>query len=650
MPKPAVQFDEESQAPLDKTAEKDMKKYEDETYSSLIKQVQDEYKLAERYLTAKLSEWLVRLKLYNNQRRDKEAVGDPLLFTVFQTILASLYLDQLTVSFDGRQEGDSEKAETLNSMAKFDYDEMGKDIFDYDWMWDSMFFGRGISYLDHFSKEAKTMIPDVQDPTTFLRDPRSTSINGNRLGRNACRFFGRPIRMTKSEMKKMSGYVDIDDDLSYEITKDSLIEKARQARSDAQNTNHNKNEGLDLGDNTEYELLEWHTFWKGKRVLVCLANDMKKLVRFKVLEEQRWWRVEDRALYPIAHDWDSVSIPDLVEDKQRARAVTQNLTLAGMKAKLHPMYIFDSKKIKNKHDLSNFQFNKFIPAEGDPYNAVIPIQRDVTDMGVVRYIMDSLDAAAQRATSTPEMQQGSVSSEKRTLGELNLVASRVDTRYSLSAKIFGWSEKRFWRQWYWMYHKHFKNGIHEKMVRIEGAYGAKWKGLKRSDFIGSEHPDIRIESKVVSDQKRMNTLATMTPYFSFLMNFPDSNRRYAIRKLGVLHGLEKDEMERLIPKNIDERQAEWENGELEDGRAPQVKPSDNHQIHLEIHSKAPDTEAAYAHIKTHEEALRLQKENPELFPEEQRRKEEEARTGEVMSEASKGMQGNAFLAPSQSGG
>jgi len=43
--------------------------------------------------------------------------------------------------------------------------------------------------------------------------------------------------------------------------------------------------------------------------------------------------------------------------------------------------------------------------------------------------------ASQKATATPDIQQGANSEEKRTATELNLQSAKVDTRYSLSAKI-----------------------------------------------------------------------------------------------------------------------------------------------------------------------------------------------------------------------
>jgi hypothetical protein len=64
------------------------------------------------------------------------------------------------------------------------------------------------------------------------------------------------------------------------------------------------------------------------------------------------WPIIDRTLFPIAHDWDGVSIPDLIEDKQRARAKMINLGLDSAIADLHPMYRYNKKKIRNKNDLN----------------------------------------------------------------------------------------------------------------------------------------------------------------------------------------------------------------------------------------------------------------------------------------------------------
>ena len=77
-----------------------------DTFLDLQRQVEAEYMLAWKHQKPKKDEAEVRLKLYNNQKRNKKAVGDTTMFTIHQTILASLYVDRLDVDFTGKEEGD----------------------------------------------------------------------------------------------------------------------------------------------------------------------------------------------------------------------------------------------------------------------------------------------------------------------------------------------------------------------------------------------------------------------------------------------------------------------------------------------------------------------------------------------------------------
>lgn len=601
-----------------------------DTFLDLQKQVHAEYDMAWKHQKPKKDEWGLRLKLYNNQRRDKEAVGDTTLFTIFQTVLASLYIDRLNVSWEGREEGDEDTADNLNLMAQRDYEDMEKDIVDFEWDWDACFFGRGLVDLSEFERDPENAIflplPRNIDPITFLRDPFAKSINGDRRGYGAARFFGFETKMTKAEMEEHPHiFDDIKfEDLSFGSGMQSLLEDSIEARNLAQgNQSMTKQEKDDvLGPNAQYTLTEWNTHYesegKVKKVKVWLANDREKVIGMKTIEQESW-PVLDRPLYPTSHDWDGTSIPDLIEDKQRARAVAQNLGLKAMTADMYPMYIYDSNKITNRNDL-NFGFDKFIPVDGRDQslaNAIMPLAKAGPNMQLLDFIQNTLDASAQKATATPEIQQGAMSQEQRTLGEINIIASNVDTRYSLSSKVFGWSEKRFWRQWYRLYKDNFKDKIDEKVLRHTGAFGPKWRKLTRDNIITQIDPDVQIESSVLVRSKQLEERQSFGQYLALALQDPTANRRYGLKKLGRLNGLEKDEIERLFPPTIDERVAEEENDKLNRDEVTDVHAEDDHNVHLEIHAKAADTDALYAHVKTHQEALSLKKRAPELFPQDQ---------------------------------
>ena len=55
--------------------------YSNHDFTNLIEQVQSEYQQAWWFIKPKWDEWALRIKLYNNQKRDKDAVGDNTLFT-----------------------------------------------------------------------------------------------------------------------------------------------------------------------------------------------------------------------------------------------------------------------------------------------------------------------------------------------------------------------------------------------------------------------------------------------------------------------------------------------------------------------------------------------------------------------------------------
>lgn len=597
----------------DDSLEAKKEKLKSRNFQDLIKQVESEYTLAYWFMKPKWDEWAKRLKLYNNQKRDKSAVGDPLMFTIHQTILASLYDDKLMVSFVPREQGDTEVTENLDDLAVFDYDEMQKDIVDYVWDWDTSFFGRGLVMLMEFDADTNTPVPENWDPMVTLRDPRAKSVNGDMRGRGKARFMGREIRLTTDEMREAGVYFNFEDLKDDQTDLTSLVDSNEMARQEAQgfsNTAFTQNGKL-VGSNGTKRLTEWFTYYKGKVVLVTLADNRKRVVRYTEVKG-RGIPIVDRALYPIANDWDGVSIPDLTEDKQRAKAKLTNLGIKVAESGLYPMYLFDNTRIKNRADL-NYEQNKFISVDGNPTGAVQVMPKDGIKNDV-NFILQTLDQSAQKATATPELQQGANTSEKRTATELTIQANKVDTRYSLSAKIFGWSEKRFWQRYYALYKEYFPEGIAEKTVRISGVLGPKFRPLRRSNIVANIDPDVKIESKTVNDARNYNMLQQYRGFVQMVAQDPNANLRYALKQMGRLSGLKKDEIDMILPPTVDELIATDENVLLEKNEVVMVKATDDHQMHLEVHNKLSDTPAKMAHIGAHKRAMAIKKTNPELFP------------------------------------
>lgn len=576
----------------------------------LVSQVRTEFLLCWDYNKTKRTEGLKRLKLFNNQKRNKDAVGDPLLFTVFQTVLAELYEDKLSSIAKGVEEGDDDAAESLTAMMEFDSRLMKKAQSDYEWDWDTCFFGRGHMFLNEFDRDKTVPVGEVIDPMVIIRDPRATSMNGNQKGNGAARFWGREIGLTKKEMEDNGDYFNLSK-LEKDKDNKTLKDEAKTARREAQGNEDTKFKEEALNENYEYQLVEWWTHIDGKKYIITLGNNRGLVVRKKELKGDRW-PVIDRSLFPMSHDWDGVSIPDLIEDKQRARSVLINLGMESAKADLYPMYLFDKDKIPVESDL-DFEFNKMIPMKGDVSNAIAPIQKSVFHQQV-NLILNILDTAAQKSVAAPEVSQGVQPGQARTLGETEHILAGKNVRHSLSAKIWGWSEEEYWDRWYQIYKRDFQNDIDKKIIRIQGPLNASWRELNRENFITESDPDIFIESAQQVEMERQVEFRDFSAFAQIAMQDPETNRKYILRKLGKISRASKAEMTLMFPPTIDELRAEDENEKIENNKLPKIDFYDDDIIHMEIHNKASDTSAKLAHIEAHKVMMFTKKKRPELMP------------------------------------
>lgn len=574
-----------------------------EEQKTLIRQIQSEYDVCYTYKQPKWKDWSERLKLYCNQKRDKKAIGEPVIFTIHQTVLASLYEGKLSTKFIGKEQSDNQIADNLNMLAVSDCTVMDKERLDYNWSWDATFFGVGLVHFQYFDRKTLTPIPVTIDPMAFLHDPRAQSINGDALGNNRSRFCGYEVYLTKNELEAMPDvYTNIDQIKDDEG--DNNIKTNRDLRLQAQGYSSNRIKQPE-GENKEYPVLRWFTMFRGKRVLVEVANNRKTVVRFQEMKDNNI-PIIARYLFPMAHDFDGISIPDLVEDKQRAEAMIMNLSLDSARAGLNHRFIYDKTKIRNRNDL-NLAFNKHIGVKGNTQGVVTLVQHQ-SIASEVQWILSMIDNNAQKATATPDIQQGMTGQQGRTATELNRVAIGVDTRYSLMAKVFGWSEKEFWLVWYSIYKDNYADKIDKKIVRIIGKGAKEWKGLTREQIIARKYdPDVEITSEVLSETKRIKQMQAFANFINLALAFPECNKLYTLRLFGEINGLDAEDINIMLPSTSDENDAYSENELINKGKNPEVLESDNHQIHIVVHSECLDNELAVKHIKRHQFFLGIQK-------------------------------------------
>lgn len=586
-------------------------------YGDLCAQIASEVRAAQNNLQAKRDVWGSWFKLYLNQMKDATAVSDPLYFTIFNTLMASLYDDKLMTDWKGRREGDNDIAENLNAVYKFDYDAMQLDEADYSWLFNALHYGKGFMIMASFDRKNKLPEIIVPDVSTMMFDPNGSSMQ-DRFGYNAVRFWGRELLFSQEEIKKNLGNKYLDTDmLQPNNAGGSIFERMQQFRAQANNTAFGSGTMV-TGENADVLGAEWWTTFRGSKVMTNYIGKSESITPNNIhiirAEELKWdyWPVLEREIYPIPGEMFGASVANLTEAHQRMRAKFLNLAMIGAEYRVYGMNLYNAKKIKDDQ-LNNPTPNKWIGVDGDPAGAVDVVKKDTVG-AEVQWIMGMLQTAAEQATATPAIQQGQTPDTSRSATEIAAQRTNVDKRYSFASKVLGWSERRRAKQWYACYDKFFKGGIDAKAVRIEGPLGPTYKVIKRKEFIyGTTDPDVEITSSVLSEGKRLAELQSFTNMFQLASPDPNFNKPFAMRHLFQLGGMTREQVTLLYPKTPEQLHAEQENELMLEGKHPTISVMDNHIVHIEEHNKI-ENDISGAHIKAHYAAMQAIKQRPDIIP------------------------------------
>ncbi len=589
--------------------------FEGKQEADLIKQVKSEYQFA----TRELKEWvdlnLKRLKLYNNQKRNEEHIGEPLLFTHMNSWIASIYDDTYDRVWIPREEGDIETAENLTAVADYDYDLMNKDELNFGEIWDALFFSYSVTDMLQFDPVKKCVMPNLIDPLVFYYDTYASTPDGNSTNRSGMRFLGWDMYMSKRDIldSPILGEQALKDLEEQDGGGMSHKDEARKQRLEAMGGTYSHFKRDDMQDNNVYELVQWRTMFDGKKVILILTPKCNKIIGKKFLPQDKKgnsvsWFISTKRFNPQPHQFKGVSLPDILEDKQRHKAMLINDQINLARSLTYGSYVYDQTKITNKLDLK-WGYDKWIGIDGDPNSAIAPVRKDTSSLAFLDNTLGYIDISAQKASATPELQQGVLSEQQRTLGELNLVASSSKNRYSLALKTFANGEKDFWGLWYLQYKIHYSQGLGKKIVRIGGSMRV-FRSFTADQFICLTDPDIKIESKSVNEARDQGKLKIFTAMFEFLMQDPDADKRSAIKKAYSLAGFTRQEIDTYLPLTSDEIIAKEQNEQIDKGVMPPFLVNDNHLVHIRIHQEALENDVKRNHILTHLRALKIEQEAP----------------------------------------
>lgn len=580
-------------------------------YDNAIAQIKEEVRISREYVKEKRVEWRSRFKLYNNQRKQKDKIGDTSIFNVMTTMLAIYYSDEMQVSFQGREVGDTTAAANVENTAKFDYDEMEMDIINYQTQWDRLFFGVGIRQCSEWNSESKTPMPKHISALSWLPDPKGG------MDAKKFRYMGFEVEYSRDEMTEECGFFNLHLLQRKSAQQGTEKEQDRAYYREAQGLSNVEHQNLGNEDNEAYDMVDIFTILKGsdgirRKYLVTVDDACKNIFRLEEIEAVTPKEKNNPALVPFpislnyympqTEDPFGVSIPDLVEDKQRAKSIFKNLRIAAEKANLYPMYLYNRDKILNRRDL-DFAFNKFIAVRGDVGDGVVsPINKAPSRLGESLNNEAALDADIEISTGASKNTQGVMSEQQRTLGEQEIVQANANLRYLLGSKINAWGERRFWKLWYRLYQQNFP-GTDIKVIRIQSALGSQFSKITRKAFITNQDPDIFIGSKLETEQKRNRdrmAFSSVAPLFFADPTLPLSSRNFSKRHLLRLNGLAPEMIAIMVPDTPDEYRAKMENELLsKNNTEPEVDIREDHLSHVVIHSQAERTDATMAHISAH---------------------------------------------------
>jgi len=576
-----------------------------------LAEIAEQIRQSREYVKPLRVEFRSRMKLYNNQRKQKDKVGDTSLFNVITTMLAIYYSDEMQVSFQGREIGDASAASDVENTAKFDYDEMEMDIINFQNQFDRLFFGVGIRQCSEWNAETKTPMPKNISALCWLPDPKAG------LDIKKFRWSGFEVEYTRDELTEEAGFFNIDNlpntvdrsGTERDLDKAAYNEAAGLGNPDYKNTVDPNSKVYNMID-----LFTVLTDINGTRhkYLVTVDDNCKNFYRLERLEpitpEEK--KNPIRVPFPLSLNYYmpqaenpfGTSICDLVEDKQRAKSIFKNLRIAAEKALIYPMYLYNRDKILNRRDL-DFAFNKFIAVRGDVgNNVVVPLNKGVSRTGDVLANEQSLDNDIEISTGASKNSQGVMSEQQRTLGEQEIVQANANLRYLLGSKINAWGERRFWKLWYRLYKQNFP-GTDKKIIRIKSAIGNQYATITRRIFITKNDPDIFIGSKLEVEQKRQRdslSFESIVPMFITDPSIPLSSRNFIKRHLLRLKGVANEVIAIMVPDTPDEYKAKMENELLnKNNNEPEIDVKEDHLSHIVIHSQAEKTPATMGHINAH---------------------------------------------------
>lgn len=577
--------------------------------------IQDAYTESFDFLQSWKRRKVNQLVLLNNLQRGDQNIASTLLVTLFLRTVSTNYDDKLQVKFLPSQGILQEQLNSYNTLAQSDYLEMAKAQLDYEWIWDSLFFGRGWCETYKFNKKRKIMEPVIINPLVFGYDPYFENVQD-------WRYYWKWITKSKFEIQRL-----INNGTITGITKpeeipggvDPYLWNYKFLRDKAK-------KGIEPPPQSQssdvYQILEYYgydqdgnktCYWVDKgfsKVLYQEKLDFEDLDYGDQDKKGSKWPIVDKGAFKEPHSSMYFGVPDLLEDKHRAKSVLMNLAFIAAKDRANPIYLYNTDKVIDVTQLFSRQINQHIPVN-DVENAVVPLNtEDPMSQGLIQFI-SMLTQEANDPIGTGQVAQPEAAKGDKTATHDAINQQLNDMATSLQSKVMQFGESEFWSHWFHRYAK-YAGELKDKMANIVGVNGITSTLIDMKDFNTDYPPGVLVYSAKEAEYKELvlrRDLMQLYPEFQQTMD-PDGFRNF--NKFVFFPKFLQDPslIDIMYPKTLDEIKADDENQQLVEEQMVQVQPTDNHQTHIYIHNKIPPgkrTWEMWFHINAHEQQLAQQK-------------------------------------------
>lgn len=574
-------------------------------------QIEANYLEGWQFLLSRKKRQVDQLVLLSNLQRQPQTIASTLLVTLFNRTLSSVYDDKIQVKFLPSQGILQEQLNAFNMLAESDYMEMEKAKLDYDWIWDTLFFGRGYIETYQFDKKRKIMKPHVINPLVLGYDPFFENPED-------WRYYWKWLTKSKYQInaliktRKITGIKDtseiaggIDPYLwQYKVRRDAAAKGVQPP--------------IEPAASDVFQILEYFGYDEdGKKCIYWIDKYFSKVLMKEELDlddmegegDQKLskWPIVVKESFRIPHASIPFSVADLLEDKHRAKSVLLNLAYIAAKDSANPLYLYNPDQVKDVSQFLSRQVDQHIPIDGDPATAVAPLNvKNPMDAGLTAFITalqaEANDPVGTGVAAAPETGGKGTATEAAIDQQLN------DMAQSLFSKVLQFGEKEFWMQWFHRYQKYGPE-LGDKMANIVGVKGIASTKIDLKEFDTAFPPGVMVYSAKEAEYKNLvkrRDWMQILPELQQSMT-PDGFRNFMKHVFLPLMIEDPSLIDVTLPKSIQEIIAEQQNDMLKDDKLPEVLDTDDHETHIYMHYQVqPKTWATWTHIMEHEEALAKQ--------------------------------------------